>query len=141
MIRELNAGVYCCRAEWLWQALKRVKVSPKGEYYLTDLVEIASMEGKQVEALKTEDESEAIGINNRVHLAEAGAVLRKRINEKWMLNGVSMIQPESVYIDDTVMIGEDTIHPAEYLPAWENKYREGLRDRSGYDHYRLPGFR
>ncbi len=116
LIRELNAGVYCCRAEWLWQALKQVKVSPKGEYYLTDLVEIASTEGKQVEALKTEDESEAIGINNRVHLAEAGAVLRKRINEKWMLNGVSMVQPESVFIDETVTIGEDTtILPNTYL--------------------------
>jgi bifunctional UDP-N-acetylglucosamine pyrophosphorylase/glucosamine-1-phosphate N-acetyltransferase len=115
-IRELNAGVYCCRADWLWQALKRVKVSPKGEYYLTDLVEIASMDGSSVEALKTEDVSEAIGINNRIHLAEAGSVMRARINAKWMLNGVSMIQPESVYIDDTVVIGEDTIlMPNTYL--------------------------
>ncbi len=116
LIRELNAGVYCCQADWLWQALKRVKVSPKGEYYLTDLVEIASMDGSRVEALKTGDRSEAIGINNRIHLAEAESVLRTRINEKWMLNGVSMIKPESVYIDDTVVIGEDTILlPNTYL--------------------------
>jgi bifunctional UDP-N-acetylglucosamine pyrophosphorylase/glucosamine-1-phosphate N-acetyltransferase len=115
-IRELNAGVYCCRADWLWTALKQIKVSPKGEYYLTDLVEIASGEGGKVDALVLEDESEAIGINNRVHLAEAAAVLRRRINEKWMLNGVSMVQPESVFIDETVTIGEDTtLLPNTYL--------------------------
>jgi bifunctional UDP-N-acetylglucosamine pyrophosphorylase/glucosamine-1-phosphate N-acetyltransferase len=115
-IRELNAGVYCCRAEWLWQALKKIKVSPKGEYYLTDLVEIACSEGGSVKALTLEDETEAVGINNRIHLAEAGAVLQKRINEKWMLNGVSMVQLESVYIDDTVTIGEDTtLFPNTYL--------------------------
>ncbi len=98
------------------QALRQIKVSPKGEYYLTDLVEIAAKEGGQVKALVLNDESEAIGINNRVHLAEAGAVLRRRINERWMLNGVSMVQPESVFIDDTVMIGEDTtLLPNTYL--------------------------
>ena len=115
-IRELNAGVYCCRAEWLWQALKKIKVSPKGEYYLTDLVEIACSEGGSVKALTLKDETEAVGINNRIHLAEAGAVLQKRINEEWMLNGVSMLQPGSVFIDETVTIGEDTtLFPNTYL--------------------------
>jgi bifunctional UDP-N-acetylglucosamine pyrophosphorylase/glucosamine-1-phosphate N-acetyltransferase len=107
-LRELNAGVYCCRADWLWGALKRIQVSPKGEFYLTDLVEIAAAEGGKVEAIVLEDETEAIGINTRIHLAEAGAILRKRINERWMLDGVTMIQPESVFIDATVTIGEDT---------------------------------
>ena len=117
-IRELNAGVYCCRADWLWAALKRIKVSPKGEYYLTDLVEIAAKEGGKVNAIVLDDESEAIGINTRIHLAEASAILRKRINEEWMLAGVTMIQPESVFIDATVEIGEDTT-------LWPNTYLRG----------------
>jgi len=117
-IRELNAGVYCCRADWLWDALKRIKLSPKGEYYLTDLAAIASQDGGKVNALVLEDSNEAIGINTRVHLAEAEAILRRRINEKWMLAGVTMIQPDSVFIDDTVEIGADTT-------LWPNTFLRG----------------
>ena len=70
-IRELNASVYCFSAEWLWEALKRIPLSPKGEYYLTDVVEVAVKDGFPVQAIVLEDPSEAIGINTRVHLAEA----------------------------------------------------------------------
>ena len=136
-IRELNAGVYCCRAEWLWHALKQIKVSPKGEYYLTDLVEIACSEGGSVNALVLDDETEAIGINTRVHLAEASAILQKRINEKWMLAGVTMIQPESVFIDETVEIGEDTtLLPNTYLRGKTIHWKR-LRDRPGHHNYGL----
>ncbi|HEX9028586.1 MAG TPA: NTP transferase domain-containing protein, partial [Anaerolineales bacterium] len=71
LIRELNASAYCFRSGWLWQNLSRIALSPKGEYYLTDLVEIAVSDGLKVQALVAEDASETIGINNRVHLAEA----------------------------------------------------------------------
>jgi bifunctional UDP-N-acetylglucosamine pyrophosphorylase/glucosamine-1-phosphate N-acetyltransferase len=118
-IRELNAGIYCCRSNWLWEALKTIKKSPKGEFYLTDLVEIAVMDGQTVNAIPAADPEEAIGINTRIHLAEAESILRRRINEKWMLAGVTMIKPSSVFIDDQVQLGEDTV-------LWPNTYLRGL---------------
>ena len=115
-IHELNASVYCFNADWLWQALKRIKISPKGEYYLTDVVEIAVKDGLNVQAVRTDDPSEAVGINNRVHLAEAEAILRKRINENWMIAGVSIIDPAVTYIEVEVNIGTDTIiYPNTYI--------------------------
>lgn len=117
-IRELNVGAYCFRDAWLWPALRRVKMSPKGEYYLTDLVEIAVAEGQVVQALVAEDKCETIGINTRVHLSEAEAVLRSRINTTWMESGVMMIDPASTYIDAAVQIGRDTV-------IWPNTYLHG----------------
>lgn len=108
-IHELNAGVYCFRSDWLWAALRAVKVSPKGEYYLTDLVEMASSAGLRVEALALDDPYEAMGINNRQHLAEAEAILRTRINQHWLLAGVTMIDPEATYIEPDVQIGRDSV--------------------------------
>ena len=108
-IHELNASIYCIQADWLWKALKQIKLSPKGEYYLTDLVEIAAAAGQKVQGIKTDDATEAVGINNRVHLAEAETILRRRINENWMLGGVSIIDPANTYIEADVKIGQDTI--------------------------------
>jgi len=93
MLNELNVGAYCFSGDWLWDALKKIKVSPKGEYYLTDIVSVASEAGLNVQAIALADEEEAIGINTRKHLAEAEAVLRRRINERWMLAGVTMLDP------------------------------------------------
>ena len=115
-IREYNTSIYCFRADWLWGALDRIEKSPVGEYYLTDAVALAVADGFAVQALVLEDASEAIGINNRVHFAEAEKVLRSRINEHWMLSGVTMVDPERTYIETTVTIGEDTIlYPETYL--------------------------
>ena len=108
-IRELNAGVYCIDAAWLWKALPRVPLSPKGEYYLTDVVGIAVSDGLAVNALQLDDPSEAIGINTRVHLAEAVAVLRKRINRYWMLAGVTIHDPQTTTIEPNVTVGQDTV--------------------------------
>jgi len=109
-IRELNAGVYCFDAEWLWSNLDRIPVSlPKGEYYLTDLVEMAAAQGLRVESVAVEDPTEAMGINTRVHLAEAEAVLRGRINRRWMEAGVTMVDPETTYVEVEVRIGRDTV--------------------------------
>ncbi len=108
-IHELNPGVYCFRTSWLWQALKRITLSPKGEFYLTDLVGQAVGEGYQVASMSVPDPNEVIGINNRIHLAQAEALLRKRINEKWMLAGVSMIDPGNTYIEPGVTLGQDTV--------------------------------
>jgi len=115
-IRELNVGAYCFDAEWLWASLPKIPLSPKGEYYLTDLVGLAVSEGKSVQALKLEDPTEAIGVNTRVHLAEAAAALQKRINRRLMESGVTLIDPNRTYIEPTVQIGRDTtIWPDCYL--------------------------
>ena len=115
-IRELNPGVYCFRADWLWESLKHIQLAPKGEYYLTDLVGLAVSGGHQIQTLAVEDPQEVIGINTRIHLAQAGALLQERINQQWMLAGVSMVDPSSVYIEPGVTLGQDTtLWPGTYL--------------------------
>lgn len=108
-IDELNVGAYCFDSKWLWKALKKINLSPKGEYYLTDIVGVAVAEGKQVIPVEVTDAEEALGINNRVHLAEAEQILRRRINRAYMLAGITMIDPQTVYIEEGVKIGRDTI--------------------------------
>jgi bifunctional UDP-N-acetylglucosamine pyrophosphorylase/glucosamine-1-phosphate N-acetyltransferase len=108
-IRELNVGAYCFRGDWLWDALHRIPVSEKGEYYLTDTVELAVAMGLTVQAVTLDDITETIGINTRVDLADAEAALRRRINREHMLAGVSIVDPATTYIDVGVTIGRDTI--------------------------------
>jgi bifunctional UDP-N-acetylglucosamine pyrophosphorylase/glucosamine-1-phosphate N-acetyltransferase len=116
-IKELNVGAYCFKSDWLWDALHRIEKNPKkGEYYLTDIVEVAVKEGLPVQPVVLDDFIETIGINTRVHLSEAEAALRARINREHMLNGVSMMDPASTYIDAGVQIGKDTtLLPNTYL--------------------------
>ena len=116
-IRELNVGAYCFQAEWLWDALHRIQKNPKkGEYYLTDIVEIAVKDDLPVQAVVHGDFIETIGINTRIHLSEAESALRERINREHMLNGVSMMDPASTYIEVGVKIGRDTtLLPNTYI--------------------------
>jgi bifunctional UDP-N-acetylglucosamine pyrophosphorylase/glucosamine-1-phosphate N-acetyltransferase len=115
-VKELNVGAYCFSADWLLDALERIEMSPKGEYYLTDTVELAVSDGLKVQALVHDDLAETIGINTRVHLAEAEAAIRQRINQDLMLAGVTMIDPVSTYIDAEVKIGRDSvIFPNTYI--------------------------
>jgi bifunctional UDP-N-acetylglucosamine pyrophosphorylase/glucosamine-1-phosphate N-acetyltransferase len=108
-IRELNVGGYCFKAEWLWGALSRLEKNPqKGEYYLTDIVAVAVKDNLPVQAAVMEDAEETIGVNTRIHLAEVEAAMRLRINRQHMLNGVTMIDPASAYIEAGVVIGRDT---------------------------------
>jgi bifunctional UDP-N-acetylglucosamine pyrophosphorylase / glucosamine-1-phosphate N-acetyltransferase len=101
-IHELNVGAYCFSADWLWDALQKIKVSPKGEYYLTDTVALAAQSGLKVQALVSDDPLETIGINTRVHLAEAESAMRQRINRAHMLGGVTIVDPASTYIEPGV---------------------------------------
>lgn len=117
-IRELNTSVYCFQADWLWDALARIPLSPKGEYYLTDLVGIAVKDGLTVQAVTTTDPTEVIGINTRVHLAEATALLQERINHQMMLDGVTIVDPKTTYIEVGVTIQPDTI-------IWPNTHLQG----------------
>lgn len=108
-VRELNVGVYCFSAGWLWENLERIPLSPKGEYYLTDMVGIAVAQQLSVQALVVKNPAEIIGVNTRVHLAEAEHAMRMRINQRWMLEGVTLMDPASTYIEPTVTIGQDTV--------------------------------
>jgi bifunctional UDP-N-acetylglucosamine pyrophosphorylase/glucosamine-1-phosphate N-acetyltransferase len=116
-IRELNVGAYCFNSDWLWDAIHRIeKNQRKGEYYLTDIVEIAVRENLPVQAVVHDDFMETIGINTRVHLSEAEAAMRLRINRGHMLNGVSMMDPAVIYIEAGVRIGKDSlIMPNTYI--------------------------
>src|SRR5262245_4803657 len=116
-IKELNVGAYCFKADWLWDALHRIERNQKkGEYYLTDIVEVAVKDNLTVQAVVHDDFIETIGINTRVHLSEAENALRMRINREHMLNGVSMMDPASTYIETDVKIGRDTtILPNTYI--------------------------
>jgi bifunctional UDP-N-acetylglucosamine pyrophosphorylase/glucosamine-1-phosphate N-acetyltransferase len=116
-IKELNVGAYCFNSDWLWDALHRIEKNPqKGEYYLTDIVGLAVKENRPVQSVVHDDLIETIGINTRVHLAEAEAAMRRRINRRHMLNGVTITDPSSTYIEVGVTIGKDTvIFPNTYI--------------------------
>jgi bifunctional UDP-N-acetylglucosamine pyrophosphorylase/glucosamine-1-phosphate N-acetyltransferase len=110
-ISEGNSGIMCFDAAWLWQAIERLQPNPpKGEYYLTDLVELAVAErgpGAAV-ALVATDACEAWGINDRTQLAAAAAALRQRILEELMRAGVTIVDPATTYVDVGVVVGHDT---------------------------------
>jgi bifunctional UDP-N-acetylglucosamine pyrophosphorylase/glucosamine-1-phosphate N-acetyltransferase len=113
-IREVNSGILCFQAEWLWSHIASLPVK-HGERYLTDLVEIAANGGSGVAALEA-DADEVMGIDDRARLAWAEAKMRARINEQLMLSGVTMIDPATIYVEAGVVIGTDTvIHPNTHL--------------------------
>jgi bifunctional UDP-N-acetylglucosamine pyrophosphorylase/glucosamine-1-phosphate N-acetyltransferase len=113
---EVNVGAYCFRSDWLWDRLKAVQPSSEtGEIYLTAVIAVALAED-QAAVIETADWHEAIGINDRVQLAEAEAILRQRIAVQHMRNGVTIVDPASTYIAADVEIGADTvIHPNTIL--------------------------
>ena len=108
-IQEMNTAIYCFDIELLVSSLGKINNNNnQGEYYLTDVIEILKSEGKKIGAVVTEFE-ETIGVNSRVQLAEAEEILRKRINNKHLTNGVTLIDPNTTYIGVDVKIGKDTI--------------------------------
>ena len=107
---EVNSGVYCFQADWLWENLSQVDAGIGQERYLTDLAAIAAgQEDSVVAAQPSEDPVEVLGINNRVELAHLEDIQRQRIREHWMLAGVTISDPASVMIDAGVVIGQDTV--------------------------------
>lgn len=113
---EINSGQYCFRAAWLWPRLSKIRQSASGEYYLTSLIPMAVEEHAALLPVAAADPGEARGINDRAQLAEAEAVLRARINRRHLLDGVSIVDPATAYIDADVTIGRDTlIEPNTYL--------------------------
>ena len=108
-IREVNAGMYCVDAAFLRTALPKItNENAQGEYYLTDLVELAVMAEQKTAAFCVDDPEEIMGVNNRVQLAAASAVMQRRINREHMMNGVTIVDPQRTYIEQSVVIDADT---------------------------------
>lgn len=109
-IKEINTGAYCFSGEFLYEEIdKLTNDNSQGEYYLTDLVKKAASQNLKVESFVMTDYREALGINNRVQLAEAESIMKKRIAEKLMVEGVTIIDPLNTYIGKDVKVGEDTV--------------------------------
>jgi len=108
-IREVNTSIYVFDSERLWSALERLTpANAQGELYLTDALRHLVDDGEHVAVHRAQDPDEAEGVNTRVELAAAGTVLRRRINERHMLAGVTIVDPDSTLIEPTVEIEPDT---------------------------------
>ena len=109
-INEINTGIYALEAPFVFEALKTIGCdNAQGEYYLTDVLAAARSAGLRVCALAAGTPEETMGINDRVQLAEAGALMRQRINRELMLGGVTLVDPATSYIEPQVRIGADCI--------------------------------
>lgn len=109
-IREINVGVYCFKSESLSKTLPLIEMnSKKKEFYLTDIVEVMAARTLKIETLETETPQEGWGINTQIDLANAAAVLRRRILEEFMLDGISIEDPATTFISDGVKIGSGTV--------------------------------
>lgn len=109
-VNEVNSGMYCFESEYLFDALSKIKNdNAQGEYYLTDTISVLKSEGKKVFAYTADDANEILGVNNRIDLANAQKIKNAEIVKKHLVNGVTIIDPETTYIDDEAVIGSDTV--------------------------------
>jgi UDP-N-acetylglucosamine diphosphorylase/glucosamine-1-phosphate N-acetyltransferase len=107
-INEINTGIYCFSAKDLFHAIEQIdNKNEQNEYYLTDVLKILYDENKKIESVVLSDINEAIGINSQIQLAELESEHYKTVREKWMNNGVSIENPETVLITEDVTIGSD----------------------------------
>jgi len=116
-IREINTGTYVFKSTDLFAALEHITPdNEQNEYYLPDVIHVLVKWDRRVEAFTARNASETMGVNNRIQLAEAERILRQRIRERHMLAGVTLVDPPSIFIDDQVAIGRDSIiEPHTYL--------------------------
>jgi bifunctional UDP-N-acetylglucosamine pyrophosphorylase / glucosamine-1-phosphate N-acetyltransferase len=116
-VAEINTSVYCFDAQRLWPALADVKPdNDQGELYLTDVIGLLARGGHRVEAVGVGDPVEALGVNDRRQLAGLAVIQRRRILDRLMTEGVTVLDPATTYVDDTVVVGADTtLHPGVVL--------------------------
>lgn len=116
-VQEINTGTYCFDNKALFEALKKVdNDNVQGEFYLPDVMEILKNQEELITGYQLTVKEEALGVNDRVALAEANRLMKMRINEQHMRNGVTMVDPNQTYIESDVTIGQDTlIEPGVYL--------------------------
>lgn len=109
-VTEINTGTYCFDNKTLFETLQLVNnENSQGEYYLPDVIEILQQKGEIVAAYQTPNFDETMGVNDRVALSRAEQAMKKRINEKHMRNGVTLIDPDATYISPDAKIGQDTV--------------------------------
>ncbi|CAB4333563.1 unannotated protein [freshwater metagenome] len=109
-IEEINSGVYVFDLAKLHGAIGKLSsTNAQGELYLTDVIEILRKGGDRILPVLTPDSVEILGVNDRVQLAECAALLRDQINDQWMREGVTMIDPTTTWIDATVEIATDAV--------------------------------
>lgn len=115
--REINAGIYCVAAEFLFEAVANLSNdNAQGEYYLTEIIATANARGLPCAAFTVDDPREIMGVNDRAQLAEAARIARERINNRLMLDGVTIVDPAATYIERGVVVGADTtIHPGVHI--------------------------
>ena len=116
-VREVNSGIYCFEKDALFSALKNVGCdNAQGEYYLPDVLSILRERGEKIWAVAADDYEETLGVNSRMHLAQAEKILRRRKNLELMERGVTLMDPESTFVDADVVVGRDTvIYPFTWL--------------------------
>jgi bifunctional UDP-N-acetylglucosamine pyrophosphorylase/glucosamine-1-phosphate N-acetyltransferase len=109
LVTEINSGIYCVESDFLFSAIATLKNdNVQGEYYLTDIIKRAAAAGLTCVSFPVGEPVEVMGVNDRLQLAEAGMVIRTRINEALMLAGTTIIDPATTYIDQGVRVGRDT---------------------------------
>lgn len=109
-IQEVNAGIYCFDRKFLLSSLMALgKNNAQGEYYLPDTIELAKKKKHHVSAFLCRDSHEVMGVNSRFDLSQAEAILRRRINRQWMLEGVTMVDPDTVFVGNDVRLGRDVV--------------------------------
>src|SRR6266850_7419533 len=109
-INEINTSVYCFDARRLWPTLGELRPdNDQGELYLTDVVGLLARAGGRVEGVAVSDPAEALGVNDRKQLAQVAAIQRRLTLDRLMAEGVTVLDPASTYVDDTVTIGSDTV--------------------------------
>lgn len=120
-IRELNAGVYCFDGEWLWANIGDLPIrqARRGtEYYLTDLIEAAVAQGCGVTAVLADDPDEGLGAGTRAEMVAVERAFRRRVNDHWLANGVTLVEPDATWIGPDVTVGRDTV-------IWPNTFLQG----------------
>ena len=131
-IREINSGMYVFKGtELAWALDKLTPNNAQGEYYLTDTLAILRGDGKKIGGYTIEDNDEIRGINNRVQLSEAETIMQSRINERHMLNGVTIVNPSSVFIGAEVEIGRDTVIASNVTLTGSTKIGSGCSVEMG----------
>lgn len=107
--KEINSGTYCVESGFLWKALREIgRNNKQREYYLPDIVGIATKSRKKVVGYLATDSQEVLGVNNRAELASVERIIKRRTNEDFMRSGVTIVDPESTFISPQVSIGADT---------------------------------
>ena len=127
-IREINTGTYCFDAVVLFEHLHRLENrNAQGEFYLTDMVRLLRAEGLIVTDVVSAQPQETLGVNSRVQLAEAARIMQQRINRGHMLAGVTMTDPDVVWIEPGVRIGRDVVlEPMTFLSG-SSQVADGCR--------------